>query len=103
MNSKHVQNCVKYIPNRVHFAFSYFFRLDAPLQNRLEAVVYQYMLILARNAKIGQNKASKYVQWGSKENSKSCIFQWGIFKMGCMRLCRILLSLVSQPKKILGE
>ena len=36
-------------------------------------------------------------------NSKSCIFEWGIFEIGCMSLCRIFLGLVSQPKIIWGE
>ena len=66
MNSNHVHNCVKYIRNRVHDLFSNYFGLDAPLQKRLEGVAYQYMLILAKNVKNGQDKASKYVQWSSK-------------------------------------
>ena len=56
------------------------------------------MLKMAKNVKNGQNKAQRYVQLSSKKNSKSCIFEWGIFEIGCMPLCRILLGLVSQPK-----
>ena len=67
MSSNHVHNCVKHIRNRVCDPFSNYFRLGAPLQKRLEGVAYQYMLILAKNVKNGQNKASKYVQWSSKE------------------------------------
>ena len=63
MNSNHVDNCVKHIPNRVHDPFWTYFALDAPLQKRLGGVAYQYMLILAKNVKNAQNKASKYVHW----------------------------------------
>ena len=66
MNSNHVHNCVKHIRNTVRDPFSNLFGLDAPFQKRLGGVAYQYMLILAKNVKNGQNKASKYVQWSSK-------------------------------------
>ena len=66
MNWNHLHNCVKHIRNRVHEPFWHFFGLDAPLQKRLGGVTYQYMLILAKNVKNGQNKAWKYVQWSSK-------------------------------------
>ena len=36
-------------------------------------------------------------------NSKSCIFEWDIFEIGSMPLCRIFFGLVSHPKIIWGE
>ena len=99
INSNHVHNCVKHIRNRVHHPFSNYFGLDASLQKTLGGVTYQYMLILAKNVKNGQNKASKYVQF----SSKSCIFEWGMFEIGFMPLRRIYLGLASPPKIILGE
>ena len=66
MNWNHVHNCGKHIGNRVHDPFSNYSGLGAPLQKRLGGVAYQYMLMLAKNVKNGQNKASKYVQWSSK-------------------------------------
>ena len=100
MKWNHVHNCVKDIRNRVNDPFSNYFGLDAPLQKRLGDVAYQYMLILAKNVKNGQNKASKICTMDFQINWKSCIFEWGIFEIGCMPLCRISLGLVSQPKII---
>ena len=103
VNSNHVHNCVKHIRNRVHDPFSNFFRLDAPLPKRLGAVAYQYMLILAKNVKNGQNKASKICTMEFGINSKSCIFKWCIFEIGCLPLRRVYLGLVSEPKIIWEE
>ena len=80
MNSNHVHNCVKRIRNRVHDPFSNYFGLGAALQKRLGGVAYQYMLILAKNVKNGQKRSLKICTMEFEINSKSCIFEWGIFQ-----------------------